>query len=415
MIASILIFAYLLFITVSTVLRPYMIDLLVMLNFDGVNLEEAWPFILGLNFALLLIFFASAQIQNLQNIVFPNFVYNFLYKIFLPIVVLLSFYGMISNVAFGYSLLAFFYGAALILILFLISKAEFNLRPKKAFLTKKLSSEIRNFVGFSSLNSIGNILAFRLDIIMVAMMLGYKQTGAYGILMFLAALIEIPGRSVLQIAAPLVADKWNSNDVGGIKEIYTKSSNTLFSFGFYFFLGIWLCIDDLLQLTTNTQLLMGVKYVFFFLGIAKVIDLLTSVNTHIIIYSKYYKWNLIFVVLLGLLTICTNYYFIKAYLEVGAAMATALTLLVYNLVKLIFIYSKFGMQPFERNTFYLLILGLIGFGIAFLIPSFGNPILNILVKGSVFSICYLMPVYYYNLAPELKKLFLQNYQKIIKK
>lgn len=91
-----------------------------------------------------------------------------------------------------------------------------------------------------------------------------------------------------------------------------------------------------------------------FLGGAKIINLLTSVDNLIIIYSKWYKYNLLFLLLMSSINIVLDFYFIEAYGLEGAAISTLISFFLYNLVKGIFIYIKLRIQPFSRSTIILL-------------------------------------------------------------
>ena len=405
LILSIGISGYLLFLVVFLFFKNQFFEILAKLNLGAGSLPDNYVFILILLFSLLIIYIFTFFLNNYREIVVPSFFQNFLYKIFLPAVVFLHYVEYIDYQSFSTSIVSFFLFVAVALIVYTAYLGYFNLKPfSKNFITPPLKKELRTYLSYSSLNVIGNTLAFRIDMVMVAMMLGFSMNGTYGILFTLASTIDIPNKSIIQIASPIISESWEKNNISEINNIYKKSSLNLITLGVFLFLGVWLCLDSLLDLSTNTQSLAEVKYIFFFLGLAKLIDMITSVNSQIIIFSKFYKYNLIFIVLLGVMNVISNYILIGKYDVIGAAIATFVAMCVYNAVKLIFIYVKMGMHPFSINTFKSIIIGVIAYGIAFYVPSPANPFLNIILKGSIFSLIYLSTILYLNIAPDITQL-----------
>ena len=51
-----------------------------------------------------------------------------------------------------------------------------------------------------------------------------SQTAFYAVAVFIATVVEIPGRAMFQIINPLVAKALNENDTKELSNLYTKSS-----------------------------------------------------------------------------------------------------------------------------------------------------------------------------------------------
>ena len=412
-ILSIAVSAYLIFLTLFLFFKSFFFSVLGAIGLGEANLSENYLLVLSLLFALLIVYIFTFFLSNYHKTVMPSFFQNFLYKIFLPIIVFLHYIKFMSTSSFSLGVVLFFVFVALALIVYTIRLGYFNIKPvPKGFLTVPFKKDIRSYLSFSFFNVIGHTLAFRIDLVMVAMMLGFSMNGTYGILFTLASTIDIPNRAILQIASPIISASWEKNDTKEIDEIYKKSSINLMTFGVFLFLGVWLCIDSLLDLSTNTKSLSEVKYIFFFLGLSKLVDMITSVNSQIIIFSKYYRYNLIFLIILGLVNVISNYYFIGEYNVIGAAIATLIAVSLYNIIKLVFIYVKMGFHPFSINIFKAIALGLAAYFIALYVPVQSNPFVNIIIKGTVFSMIYLPPVLYFNIAPDMSQLFYELVQKI---
>jgi O-antigen/teichoic acid export membrane protein len=394
--------AYASFVIIFVLFKGAFFALLTKLGLGEVSLEENYILILLLLLAFLFMYVFMLFLNNYHKILVPQFFQNFLYKLFLPVAVLLHYLEYISESTFSILIVAFFAFVAFALIMYTVKLGYFNIKPSpKGFLTSSLKSEIRSYLTFSSLNVIGYALAFRIDMVMVAMMLGFSMNGTYGIIYTLALTIDIPNKSIIQIASPIISDSWQRKDIAEISNIYKKSSLNLISIGIYLFLMIWLCYDSLIELSTNTSALMEVKYVFFFLGLSKLVDMITGVNTQIIIFSKYYKANLIFILVLGMMNVIGNYILIGEFQVIGAAIATFASMCVYNIIKLLFIYIKIGLQPFSASILKILLIATTSCVLTFLFPSIVNPFANIILKSAIFSLLYLPTIYFLNVAPDI--------------
>ena len=127
---------------------------------------------------------------------------------------------------------------------------------------------------------------------MVTDMLSFSKTGVYSIAMSLAGLMVLVTAPMLSISGPIVADSLAQNKMDHVHEIYKKSSINLFLFGTLLLLLIWVNVDSIFQIIPNGEKYTEGKIVILILGLAKLVDMVTSVNEIIIGYSKYFRFNL---------------------------------------------------------------------------------------------------------------------------
>jgi hypothetical protein len=144
-----------------------------------------------------------------------------------------------------------------------------------------------------------------------------------------------------------------------------------------------------------------------------VINGVTSVNSPILAYSKHYKWNLLFILLLSGLNILLTYYFITSvfkdpFRSAGAACSTAIALILYNLLKLGFIFFKFNMHPFSKNILWVSALGLLSYFLFRDFTFFMDGWLSIIVRSLFFSLFYASILYFSKIAPDLNMIIDQN-------
>jgi hypothetical protein len=81
------------------------------------------------------------------------------------------------------------------------------------------------------------------------------------------------------------------------------------------------------------------------------------VNNQIIGTSTYWRFDFFTGVLLAALTLPLNYLLTITFGFTGPAIADLLTFSIYNAIRWFFLWRKFHMQPFTRETVYTLLLG----------------------------------------------------------
>jgi O-antigen/teichoic acid export membrane protein len=227
------------------------------------------------------------------------------------------------------------------------------------------------------------------------------MAGIYTVTFFFGMLILIPLRTMGKISSVVIADAWKNNDLKTISSIYKKSSISLSVIGILLFIGIWGNIDNVFLIIKDDYL--PGKMVILFIGLASLSDIFLGVSPHIIINSKHYKYLSFFLIGFAALLITTNFLLIPEYGIVGAALASLLSKFIFNLVKYIFIYKKFGMQPFDMKHFYLVIIGFAAYFVSTLIPVFPHFLLDIFVRSTVIFIAFGLPVYYLNISTDINE------------
>jgi O-antigen/teichoic acid export membrane protein len=264
------------------------------------------------------------------------------------------------------------------------------------------------------------IIGTRIDSLMIASMVGAEALGIFSIPFFMASVIEMPRRAIGQISLPIIAQALLDKDLPKIGFLYSRTAINQLIIGAFLFLGIWCNINDIFQVVPNTETYIQGKWVFLFIALGRVFDMATGVNSEIISQSKYFRFNTIAVGVMAILIIITNLIFIPVYGINGAALATTLSIVIFNLLKWGFIWNKFGLQPFNKS--FLLVLAIIAatYALAIWLPlpdavTVGQAFINILIRGVVITLVYLGAMYMSKVSPEGNKVAEDLLLKIRKK
>lgn len=269
----------------------------------------------------------------------------------------------------------------LILLYYIIKNGEWHVTPLKGFVKKALRNEMVKVAAYALISGSGGLLMANIDIFMINKYLGLGQTGIYGISFYFGTLIITPARSIGRIATSIIADAFKENNLNEIESVYKKSCNTQLAIGLLFFIGVYSNIN-------NIMLLLPEEYtdgqtVILLISLGYLIDMATGLNTAIILTSKHYRYDGYFLILILSLAIIGNYVLIPLYGITGAAVATALNIAIYNLLRWIFLYYKYNMQPYNLNSAKLIAIGVTTGLLGHLIPVAQNFIFDIIIRSSV--------------------------------
>ena len=322
--------------------------------------------------------------------VFPAVLRELGLRVFTLILLVLYFIDWIDFTVFiyawlgMYSLNVFFLALYLFNLKFLKVELGFPLFPNA-----DLSKKMRRYGLVTLLTSSAAILVNRIDVLMLGHYINLENISYYTVAFFMASLIHIPARSILQIVKPLLAKAWAENDFEEIALLYKKTALNQMLIGILLFIGIWMNLDDLLLFVSKEY--SDIQMVFFYIGLAKLIDVSVGVNGAIISTSNKFKYDLYINLFLIIVTIVSNMIFIPIYGIEGAAMATALALLIHNTIKTIVVYKSFSILPFSSNSIKLILIGLVTYYILMLIPftMIESTLLRIVVRSLCITVLYM--------------------------
>lgn len=135
------------------------------------------------------------------------------------------------------------------------------------------------------------MLAAKADLFMVGSLRPMSDAGIYAIAGYLASMMEIPIKSLYAASVSSVTRYLADDNRRELRDLYQKVSIHLLMAGLLIFGGLWISIDAIFLILPNTQELSTGKYVFFFIGFSRLIEMGTGAN-YLIYYSKYYAWSL---------------------------------------------------------------------------------------------------------------------------
>jgi O-antigen/teichoic acid export membrane protein len=347
--------------------------------------------------------------SNFGRIVVPSLLNNLFVKIGLSLIAL---YFLNTQLPFDkllYGVPIIYGAAALGLIIYVGYIKQLKVSFQFSFLTKARIKEILVYAGFGILGTIGSSLATRLDIFMVTDILDYARTGVYAIAFNIANLLMVPTAAIFAISGPIIAGALKKKDMDHVEEIYKKSGLNLFVLGCLLMILIWCNMDEIFEIIPNGERYKSGKIVILLLGLAKLFDMLTSINEYIIAYSKHFRYNLYFLLVLAVVNVVANLTLIPQFELAGAALATLLSVVLFNIFKTYFVYAKFKIHPFQRKIGYTILISIFIVCLNMILPNLDNSWLSIVFKSIVLGGIFVSGVLIFRLSDEAN-MFWENFK-----
>lgn len=378
---------------------------LVNLLFPKLQETEIWqmkrlilPLILVLAFSAVF----NKYLSNYKRIVIPNIFENLLPKIAnLGAFCLFFFIGFPEKAAYLFFIGMFILG--LFGYIYYTNKLE-KIEPdfSTEYVKKdNLWREVLNYSFYGFLGNIGNFIAVRIDSVMIGEFLGFEPNGVYNTLYSIISLITVPAMGLYSISAPIINKHLTENDYEELDRLHKKSSLILFFLGLVLLSCVLVGFPYLTHFIKNGELLRQSEPVIWVLGFAMLFDLATGFNGHIISLSKFYRFNIVVMLFLAATTVGLNIYFLKnTNLELfGVAIATAISLTLFNIAKIIFNYIKFDIFPLTIEMIYALIIGTMGITVAIILPDFNNNLLNLFYKPALVLLLFFVGNHFLKIFP----------------
>jgi O-antigen/teichoic acid export membrane protein len=353
---------------------------------------------IGISYSIYLVF--DAYLRNIFKNVVSLIAFELCLRIFVTSLIFSYIMKWISLDSFllfhalGYSI------PVLVIFIYMIFLKRFSFVTTPIKIPSRFKKLILKYTIFTYVTYIGSVTINTLDALMIAKYLGLAETGIYTTIVFLVGALLLPSKSIFRVSMPLVTEHWKRKDMKAMQSLYTKSSAINLVIILYLFLGVWICRNEIFSFLP-AGFTAGFGALFFFL-LTRTIDVYTGLNGYIFVTSKKYHYDIYMTLFMLIVVVALNVILIPAYGITGAAIATFSAFLFANGVRLYLLYYFYKLHPFTWNQLKIIATFTGIMAISHLFPiGFNNVFVGILVKGTILSILFLVPIYYLQWEVEL--------------
>lgn len=380
----------------------------------GSHFFYVFPF----TFLMILFSWAESFAWGLKKAVATNFLKETGIRILTTVLILLLALKWIDFSSFITLFSLLYLLPVIIILIILIRTGNWKLRVQPiSRVTLRLKKKLVTYALFVFGAQFLNVLAKTNDTFLILGLRGLSDTGIFAIAIYVTAIMEIPQRSMNSISIPILAESWKNNNIKNIKNIYTKSVSNLLVIALGLFGIIWLNIHDLTFFLNSLSHKGGQDYkmiesVVMIMGIAKVIDLGTGINSQIIGTSNYWRFDFYTNVFYTFFSIPLNFILIKHFGLTGLAYSNLIALTLYNGIRYIFLWKKFDLQPYNFSHLRIVILSALIYLCIHNIPQSSNLYIDIIIRTIIFIGLFVPALYLTKAAPELTSIINEKYKQL---
>ena len=389
------------------VVAGYWLEPLVIQKYAGnaPSLVIYYKWIYPLGAGLLLFNVLEAWSWQKQLSVTSNFLKEAVWRFFILILITGFATGWISNFDLFIKLFSFSYPFIAVLLLFWLA-----FRKKLVFgrlnsqVTQRLKKPIVGYTSFTYMGTLIFTLAQVFDSILIGSVMknAMAQVAIYSLAQNMASIIQAPQRGIVAASIAPLSKAWKEKDRSTLTRIYQRSSiNQLLFAGALFGLIFINYQDAIITLQLKSSYLTGLS-VFCLLGITRIIDMGTGVNSQLIITSPSWKFEFKSGIILLIVMLPLSYLLTKRYGITGTAFAQLISILLYNTIRILFLWGKYRLQPFSKATLGALVVSVCSIGLLHFLFHENNGWGYITLRSSLFLLFFGVCTWYLKLTPDWK-------------
>ncbi len=360
----------------------------------------SWVFPFG--FFILLFSILEVFAWNIRKSTLTTFLREVLFKLLTFVLIIFLSFKLINDFDSFIKLYAFTYGVtAFVLLIYLIWKKSFYITFTISRVTRKFYKKIVSLASLIYFGGVVFMIAQFIDTLVIMSLLGTSEAGIFALGSVVAGLVQAPQRGAVAASVPVLSKAWKDKDYKKINLIYQRSGINLLIASLGIFFVIWLSYRDAVTTFGLKPAYLQSQWIFFFLGMARIVDLGTGVNSQIIGTSTFWRFEFISGMILLSVAIPLNYILVKEFGIIGAGYSNLISFSVYNVIRIVFLKRKFNMHPFSIKTLYSILLAVAAFTICFFLFQNVTGFFWILLKSITFLSLFGGSIVYFDLSPDV--------------
>ncbi len=362
-----------------------------------------WIFPFG--FGLTIYSILEAYTWSMRKPVVANYFREVQWRLFTTVLIVLFAMNIIRDFELFIKLFAFTYpGIAVGLLLYLILKGKIHFTLKTSKLTRRFGRKILLLCSFFYAATFLQALSKVFDSFVIAAVLpdGLDQAGIFALATVASSIIQAPQRGIISASMPHLSRAWKEKNHGLLQKLYQRSSINQLLFSCGIFLLIWLNFTDGVTFLGLKNQYRDAAPAFFLLGISVIVDMGTGLNAQIIATSVFWRFELVSGIVLVVLMLPLTYLLTKTYGLAGPAWATLISVIVYNTIRIAFLWKKFKLFPLTVQSAITVLLAAGSYMAAWFLFRDMHGFPKMLVQSLFFLIVYGTAVLYLKLSPDFQ-------------
>ncbi|MFT3675395.1 MAG: lipopolysaccharide biosynthesis protein [Chitinophagaceae bacterium] len=375
-----------------------------------------WIFPLGLGLTILSILEVYAW--NVGKAVLTNFLREVQWRLLTTVLIVLFIFKLIPDFDSFVKFYSFTYPVvAITLLIYLITTGKIHFTFSVSKVTRRYFKKIVTFNLFIYSGFLVLTIAQVFDQLVIASVLqdGMAKAGVFGFAQIMATVILAPQRGIIAAAVPHLSRAWKEKDMGKLQRIYQRSSLNQLIFSVGIFLLIAINYKEAILTFNQKEMFLAGFSAFILMGLTRVIEMGTGLNSQIIGTSTYWRFELISGICLLAFMLPLTVILARQFDILGPAIANLVSISLYNLIRLIFLWKKFGLFPFVPASLYTLLIGAVVTLISWWVCSDLHGFWGLVIRSSIFITLFASAVIGFKLSPDTQAVVASLKKRILRK
>jgi O-antigen/teichoic acid export membrane protein len=253
-----------------------------------------------------------------------------------------------------------------------------------------VAKELLSFSWPLALSGFTFLFVSKTDKVLLGYFLTSVDVGIYTPALVIASMLVFVAAAFKYIFLPTVSEYFSRKDIGSLGVLFKSTSKWIFLIILPLFILILLFPREVITLLYGPEYKEGyAALIVLSFGIA--MDNFAGTAGNILVGGGRTKLNLLCEVIAAVTNIVLNIILIPRYGIVGAAVATGISYMTRSISSLNFVYTTYGIHPYNSSYMGIVFSGLIAAGIVLVLKLF-FPFswwMNMLLLGTVFVLLYL--------------------------
>ena len=338
--------------------------------------------------------------------VVANFLKEFLFRILTLLLIGIWAIGSLTDFSIFIGTYASLYFIPVVILIWVVYRSrEFSINFSPSIVTHRYKGIMLKFGGAYFLSAVLNIVAKTNDTLIIASQSkgGLADAAIFTIATYLITVMDVPQRSMVSAATPQISLAWKNNDLEKLDRLYKKTALNLLIIAAGI-MGIVVMAIPYLQ-TLLGSAYSGLSILMIVLGVGKLIDLGTGLNSQILQLSKHWKIDLFTNMFFVFISILFNYLLTKTYGIVGTAFGSLIAIVLYNFIRFIYIKKIYGLQPFSIKNILALLFAVVFIATIYFLPINLPILVSSIIKIAIFGFCYAFAIIKLNISQDLTDLW----------
>ena len=255
-----------------------------------------------------------------------------------------------------------------------------------SFINCKFLKEWFKYGSFMLLAILSGGLVYQIDKLMIGSYINFTEVGIYNLSMTFASTLQLIPSSFSRITLSEISHAFARDDFDQINRIYKRNLEQQIYLGIIIFIPLVLFSNDILKIFGKDY--QTGSLVLILLSAGFLINVSVGMSGEIVALSKHYKFDLYSKFFLITISFFLNIIFIPRFGIEGASFATLITLIIYGLLKVYYVFKRMKMLPYKLSNYIFIISGIATYSIVSFLKQFcyENAFLLILLLFTTFLI-----------------------------